>query len=85
VRGRLGRARDALEELAAAAERADAERRGVGEGRRRRVLDALLPDGKPQERLWALLPFLLRHGPGLAERMVEELSGPGPGHRVIRA
>ena len=85
VRSRLGRVRDGLEELAAAAERADAERRGVGEGRRRRVLEALLPDGEPQERRWTLLPFLLRHGPALAEKMVAELSGPEPGHRVIRA
>jgi len=85
VRSRLARAKDGLEELAAAVERAEAERRGVGEGRRRKVLEALLPDGVPQERRWALLPFLLRHGPALAERMVEELSGPEPGHRVIRA
>ena len=85
VRSRLGRARDGLDDLAAAAERADAERRGVGEGRRRRVLDALLPDGEPQERRWTLLPFLLRHGPALAERMVDELSGAEPGHRVVRA
>jgi hypothetical protein len=81
---RLGRVRDGLEELAAAAERAAAERRGVGESRRRRVLDALLPDGVPQERKWSPLPFLLRHGPGLRDRMVEELSGPEPGHRLIR-
>jgi len=85
VRSRLGRARDGLEELAAAVERAEAERRGVGEGRRRRVLDALLPDGQPQERRWTLLPFLLRHGPALAESIVAGLAGPEPGHRVIRA
>jgi uncharacterized protein YllA (UPF0747 family) len=84
VRSRLGRARDGLEELAAAVERAEAERRGVGEGRRRRVLEALLPDGEPQERRWTLLPFLLRHGPALAERMVDALSGAEPGHRVMR-
>jgi uncharacterized protein YllA (UPF0747 family) len=85
VRSRLGRARDGLEDLAAAAERAEAERRGTGEARRRRLLDALLPAGVPQERRWSLLPFLLRHGPGLWERMGEELSAPGAGHRVIRA
>jgi len=84
VRSRLGRVRDGLEDLAAASERAAAERAGVGESRRRRVLDALLPDGVPQERRWALLFFLLRHGNALRERLVEELSVPGPGHRVIR-
>jgi uncharacterized protein YllA (UPF0747 family) len=85
VRSRLGRARDGLEDLAAAAERAEAERRGVGEGRRRKVLEALLPDGVPQERKWSLLPFLLRHGPSLADRLVADCSDPAPGHRVIRA
>jgi uncharacterized protein YllA (UPF0747 family) len=84
VRSRLGRVRDGLEELAAAAERAAAESRGVGESRRRKVLEALLPDGVPQERKWSPLPFLLRHGPALWERMVADLSGPEPGHRVIR-
>ncbi len=84
VRSRLGRVRDGLEDLAAAAERAAAERRGTGESRRRRVLDALLPGGVPQERAWSLLPFLLRHGPDLWERIVTDLSGPEPGHRVIR-
>lgn len=84
VRSRLGRARDGLVDLAATADRAAAERLGVGESRRRKVLEALLPGGAPQEREWSLLPFLLRHGPGLWERMVAELSGPAPGHRVIR-
>jgi bacillithiol synthase len=84
VRTRLGRASHGLEELAAAVERAEAERRGVGESRRQRVLDALLPGGAPQERRWSLLPFLLRHGPDLWGRIAEELSGPAPGHRVIR-
>lgn len=84
VRSRLGRVKDGLEDLAAAAERAAAERQGVGESRRRKLLEALLPDGVPQERKWSLLPFLLRHGPALWERMVADLSGPEPGHRVIR-
>jgi len=85
VRSRLGRARDGLDDLAAAAERAAAERRGVGESRRAKVLEALLPGGVPQERAWSLLPFLLRHGPGLWAKVVADLSGPEPGHRVIRA
>jgi hypothetical protein len=85
VRRRLGRARDGLEDLAAAADRAAAERRGLGESRRAKVLDALLPGGVPQERAWSLLPFLLRHGPGLRETLVRDLSGPEPGHRVIPA
>ncbi len=84
VRSRLGRARDGLEDLASAVERAELERRGIGESRRRKVLDALLPDGVPQERKWSLLPFLFRHGPDLWGSMVEALSGPEPGHRVIR-
>ena len=85
VRTRLDRARHALEELAAAAARAAEERRGVGESRRRRVLDALLPEGLPQERRWSLLAFLLRHGRGLADRIADGVAGPEPGHRVIRA
>ena len=84
VRSRLGRVRDGLEDLAAAAERAAAERSGVGESRRRKLLEALLPEGVPQERKWSLLPFLLRHGPALRDRMVADLSLPEPGHRVIR-
>ncbi len=84
VRSRLGRARDGLEDLAATMDRAVAERQGVGESRRRRVLETLLPGGAPQERTWSLFPFVLRHGTGLWERMVEELSGPEPCHRVIR-
>ncbi len=84
VRSRLGRARDGLEDLAATVDRSAAERLGVGESRRRKVLEALLPGGGPQEREWSILPFLLRHGTGLWERMVADLSGPEPGHRVIR-
>ncbi|MCK6481602.1 MAG: bacillithiol biosynthesis BshC, partial [Planctomycetes bacterium] len=85
VRSRLDRARHALEDLAAAAARAAEERRGVGESRRRRVLEALLPEGVPQERRWSLLAFLLRHGRGLADRLADALEGPEPGHRVVRA
>ncbi len=84
VRSRVSRADRALEELAAAARRAADERRGVGEGRRRRVLEALLPEGVPQERRWTLGPFLARHGDGLHALLAAACAGPQPGHRIVR-
>jgi len=84
VRSRIQRVEKALEDLEAASHRAAAEVRGLGESRRRKVLDALLPDGVPQERRWSIVPFLRRHGTGLIDRLFRALSGPEPGHRIVR-
>jgi uncharacterized protein YllA (UPF0747 family) len=84
VRRRLAAAAKALEDLGASVRRAAEERRGVGERARRRVLDALLPDGVPQERRWALPPWLLRHGPDLLRTMADACADPRPGHHVLR-
>jgi len=84
VRRKVEAAERALTELEQAAVRARDEERGVGETRRRKILDALLPDGLPQERKWGLLPLMLRHGPGLADLVFDACAGPETGHRVVR-
>ncbi len=48
-----------------------------------RVRQYLMPGGKPQERVFPLLPFLARYGPGLLESLRAGIAGPGWQHGVL--
>ena len=48
-----------------------------------RVREALMPGGKPQERVLPLLPFLARYGPALLETIRAAIDGPGWDHRLV--
>jgi uncharacterized protein YllA (UPF0747 family) len=38
-----------------------------------RARNAVFPDGKPQERVFGIAPFLARYGPGLLEQLAESV------------
>jgi len=48
-----------------------------------RVREALMPGGKPQERVLPLLPFLARYGPAVLERIRSAIDGPGWDHQLL--
>jgi hypothetical protein len=43
-----------------------------------------MPGGKPQERVFPILPFLAKYGPGLIQTLHAAIDGPGWEHRMIR-
>lgn len=49
-----------------------------------RLREALMPGGKPQERVFPILPFLARYGPGLIETIRTAIDGPGWEHRLVK-
>ena len=61
-------------------------KRREGEARRQvqRLCEALMPGGKPQERVFPILPFLAKYGPGLIQTLKAAIDGPGWEHRMIR-
>jgi len=84
VRKRAEKAGRALDDLAAAADRAREEARGVGATRRRKILQELLPAGAPQERRWSLLRYVLQHGIGIVDPMADAVGDGEPMHHVVR-
>jgi bacillithiol biosynthesis cysteine-adding enzyme BshC len=48
-----------------------------------RVREALMPGGKPQERILPLLPFLARYGPGVLDTIRAAVDGPGWDHHLV--
>lgn len=68
-----GIVRDALESLAGKAERVHRNRSGTGERHLRRVQNALLPRGEPQERVRGTLELVTRHGTDWLARLLEEI------------
>jgi bacillithiol biosynthesis cysteine-adding enzyme BshC len=48
-----------------------------------RVREALMPGGKPQERVFPALPFLARHGPAFLQMIQGAIDGPGWDHRLV--
>jgi bacillithiol biosynthesis cysteine-adding enzyme BshC len=48
-----------------------------------RVRAALMPSGKPQERIFPVLPFLARHGPSLLDTLQAAIDGPGWEHQLV--
>jgi bacillithiol biosynthesis cysteine-adding enzyme BshC len=49
-----------------------------------RVREALMPGGKPQERVFSVLSFLARYGPSLLQTIRAAIDGPGWEHRLVR-
>ncbi len=48
-----------------------------------RVREALMPGGKPQERVFPVLPFLARYGPRLIDTIRAAIDGPGWEHQLV--
>ena len=48
-----------------------------------RVREALMPGGKPQERVFPVLPFLARYGPNLLDTLRTAIDGPGWEHQLV--
>ena len=44
----------------------------------KRATDNLFPLGRPQERVFSLVPYLIRHGPGLLDAILDEVSSALP-------
>lgn len=51
--------------------------------RRRRVLDALRPEGGLQERSLSFLPFVSRHGTGILDRLLAAVSAADAEHEIL--
>jgi bacillithiol biosynthesis cysteine-adding enzyme BshC len=48
-----------------------------------RLREALMPGGKPQERVLPLLPLLARYGPAVLETIRAAIDGPGWDHQLV--
>ena len=48
-----------------------------------RVREALMPGGRPQERVFAILPYLAKCGPGVIQTVRNAIDGPGWEHRLV--
>ncbi len=48
-----------------------------------RVRQALMPGGKPQERIFSALPFLAKYGPSFLDTVRQNLDGPGWAHTLV--
>ncbi len=48
-----------------------------------RVREALMPGGKPQERVFSALPFLARYGPKVLDILHAAIDGPGWEHQLV--
>ncbi len=72
-----------LGKLAARLDDAREEARGAGRRRHERVLRELRPGGGLQERRHGILPYLLRHGPGLAKSLRDSFDPWEFGHYLV--
>ena len=73
-----------LERLAVRLDDARQDEAGVGRKRFERLMTALRPRGQPQERTLSLFPFLLRHGPQLAQQLQAAFDPYEFGHYLVR-
>ena len=73
-----------LERLAGRLDDARRDEAGVGHKRFERLMTALRPRGQPQERTVSLFPFLLRHGPQLAQQLQAAFDPYEFGHYLVR-
>ncbi len=48
-----------------------------------RIREALMPVGRPQERVYPALPYLAKYGPRLIQMLREEIDGPGWEHQLV--
>lgn len=76
----VSRLREDLDSLAGRLDGARADAEGVGLKRYERILEALRPRGELQERSQSLFPFLLRHGVGLRDRLLDAFAPFEMGH-----
>jgi uncharacterized protein YllA (UPF0747 family) len=49
----------------------------------RRIADALYPTGSPQERVYAILPYIARYGVGLFDAVLDTIDVTNPDHRAL--
>jgi uncharacterized protein YllA (UPF0747 family) len=78
------RLKDDLEKLAGRIDDAREEARGAGRRRFDRILSELRPRGGLQERTHSLFPYLVRHGPVLADRLRESFDPYEFGHYLVQ-
>ncbi len=78
-----GKMRYQLGRLRSRAARAELRRGAETMHHARRLLHALFPNGNLQEREIAGVSFLARHGPALADRLLQAADGGCSGHQVI--
>lgn len=48
-----------------------------------RLREALMPGGRPQERVFPVLPYLAKYGPGLIQTIRAAIDGPGWDHQLL--
>jgi bacillithiol biosynthesis cysteine-adding enzyme BshC len=48
-----------------------------------RLCQALMPGGRPQERVFSVLPYLAKYGPTLLETLRQAIDGPGWEHLLV--
>jgi uncharacterized protein YllA (UPF0747 family) len=48
-----------------------------------RVREALMPGGRPQERVFPVLPYLAKYGPGVIQTVRNAIDGPGWEHTLL--
>jgi bacillithiol biosynthesis cysteine-adding enzyme BshC len=48
-----------------------------------RLRDALMPNGKLQERVYPILPYLAKYGPALIRELRDHMTGPGWEHQLM--
>ena len=48
-----------------------------------RLCEGLMPGGKLQERVYPVLPYLAKYGPGLIQTLREQIDGPGWEHQLV--
>jgi uncharacterized protein YllA (UPF0747 family) len=76
--------RDRIEGLARRAERVERNRLGKGDRHARRLRNALLPDGRPQEQVLSALTLVARHGREVLDRLADEIEPLPTEHCVVR-
>lgn len=74
----------ALEKLLGRLKEEVLEAAGVGRGRLKKVVDAVLPGGRPQERAVNVIEFLNRYGPDFISRAIERLDPLEAGHQIVK-
>jgi len=62
---------------------AEREAAGMTKARLEKLAAAVLPEGKPQERVVNVLQFLNLHGPGFLARMIDDLDPEASGHHLV--
>ena len=72
-----------LDLYAEAIARESLDRADAADSHRRRVLAALRPEGRLQERELSILSFVAKHGTAILDRVLEAVSTEGAEHVVL--